>query len=632
MAFRGMVEALNAASPETRFALATTYASQLATHAGGESLAQLLRIGQAEAVDVSGRCATVRARNILISNGLRDLHELLQVTVPDLRDLRNCGQLSLADILVALLISAVEGDASDEAEDGVDLDATLLDLFEDWAYTLSDRQRLIFRHRIVRRDRNLEDLGHELSVTRERVRQLEKKLIENFNSWRTSAPAADRIADLDALIRSGGSPLTTLDAVSEQFSELSEKVPSLQIKFRTVLGVLLPDLDIDEPWLATTSLSDLRDRSFRAALGASGESLDRIRDGFGMAESEWADWLGYCGLRALNDVIVPKGASQPELAVAVLGAAGRPLSAEEIAEQIQVDAIRSLRNRLQDDDRIVRVGPNSYGLPEWNLETYEGIREEIVQRIERGGGRAWLSDVVEELVEQFAVSPASVRAYASRREFARRDGWITLANGDANTGHTSRKLPTPRETRRCFFLKEQWWLRVDITRDTLRGSGFPVPLGVMSLFQVAEGTERTFGAAGQDIRISWTGLQPHFGSVRHLVTQLAAKPGDVLWLSPMGEGSIRARLVRAWSRSDGDEIALRAGLRRGIHGNDLRVALASALELPAETSWNSLVVAFRSRGDLDLAETVEGYVLSDAARAVATVPDLGDFLAALGGS
>lgn len=75
-----------------------------------------------------------------------------------------------------------------------DLHPTLRDLLELWAISLDERQCLILRHRVVRRDRTLEDLGNELGVSRARVGQLEKKLVDNFAELAAdpSDPRADR--------------------------------------------------------------------------------------------------------------------------------------------------------------------------------------------------------------------------------------------------------------------------------------------------------------------------------------------------------------------------------------------------------------------------------------------------------
>jgi len=649
-AFKSVIADLHS-TPDvgTHDEMATAWAQRLSMVENTESLQNLLGIDSVELLDVSLHCDTKRAINVLQSSGLTNLPELVKLSVQDLWNLRNCGTQTVNDILRALLVTAAKGEPKlDRSNDAQTVNSndlritvtptTLVDLLGFLISNLDDRQRTIVRHRIIKRDRTLDDLGHNFTVSRERVRQIEKKVIDRFATWLKEPAVTPHISTLKEKVHSICSPLATFDELSASLPELSEKLLDTDFQLRDFIETLLPEVHLDGQWVATKPLSDLRDETFKAAVktgqqGHLDNNVRHLRDTLSLDDQKWSDWMNYCGLREFAGLIVRQGASQLELAVAVLRKTGHPLSTEEIAERLEVESVRSLRGRLQEDDRIARVGPNSYGLPEWQLETYEGIREEIVQRIERSGGRVLLSAVVEELVEQFGVSANSVRAYASAREFARQDGWISLAGFremDASSRPAGRNH-SPAQTRRCFYAKELWWFRIDVGKDTLRGSGFPVPRGVMTLFQVAEGTERAFTSLGKEVRISWLGIQPQFGSLRYLLEQVNAREGDTLWLAPVGENGLRARLHRKWGQEEADEIVLRSGVRRGLVGDDLRAAVAKALGLPSETAWHSLALALRSRGDLDLAEVIEVYASSDAVRPENTVPDINDFFAALGG-
>ncbi|MEV4245043.1 sigma factor-like helix-turn-helix DNA-binding protein [Streptosporangium canum] len=633
----------------TRDEMATAWAKRLSMAENTESLQNLLGIDSVEPLDVSSHCDTKRAANVLRFNELTELPKLIKLSVQDLWNLRNCGTQAITDILYALLITAAENgpklDRSNSTQTGngddlqiVAAPVTLSGLLSFLMRELDDRQRTIVRHRLIKRDRTLDDLGHNFAVSRERVRQIEKKVIDKFSNWLKEPAVAPHIAALKEQVHSACSPLAIVDELSTALPGLSENLPDIDLQLIDFIEILLPEIHLDGRWVATSPLSDLRDETFKAAVRAGQQGhldheVQHLRDTLSLDDQKWSDWMNYCGLREFAGLIIRQGASQLELAVAVLRKTGHPLSTEEIAERLEVESVRSLRGRLQEDDRIARVGPNSYGLPEWQLETYEGIREEIVQRIERAGGRVLLSVVVEELVEQFGVSANSVRAYASAREFARQDGWISLA-GFREMDTSSRpagRSHSPAQTRRCFYAKELWWFRIDVGKDALRGSGFPVPRGVMTLFQVAEGTERTFSSLGKEVRISWLGIQPQFGSLRYLLEQVNAREGDTLWLAPVGENGLRARLHRKWGQEEADEIVLRSGVRRGLVGDDLRTAVAEALGLPSETAWHNLAMALRSRGDLDLAEVLEAYASSDAVRPENAVPDINDFFAALGG-
>ncbi|GGL03190.1 hypothetical protein Sme01_19040 [Sphaerisporangium melleum] len=627
-----VMELSESPAPEDRHRLLIRRAKQLAASESQDPLGRLLGVERPDHRDVRPRCGSIRSVGVLNANGLATVSHLAPLSVQDLWDLQGSGLDVVQDILQALIVTVTEGigTTDDEVvvEADVDPDTTLADLLELWVSQLDDRQLATFRHRVVSRDQTLDDLGKEFGVSRERIRQVEQRVVEDFEAWRESTAVQWRLKALETEVRAAVPTLIGLAALTQRFPQLREELRFIGPRLGDVVGVLFPSLYVEEEWVATRPLPDLRDETVRAAAEA---NLDTFRDQISLHGEEWARWLDSCGLRSVGSLVVRKTASQPELAVAVLRQAGHPMRTEEIAELLGLDAIRSLRNRLLDDERIARVGPNSFGLPEWQLETYEGIRDEIVQRIERAGGRAWLPAVVDELVEQFGVSPRSVRAYATRKEFVRTDGWISLAGqGSAAPGRPRTAMATPAETRRCFLYKGLWWFRVDVRKDLLRGSGLTAPVGVMTLFQVAEGAERVLSALGQDIRFSWTAAQPQIGSLRPIASRLDAKEGDVLWLTPTGGGAVRVRLVRGWKKGEDDEVAIRTGVPRGLTGEDLRVAVAGALMLPEETSWETLVTTLRSRGDLELAEVVEAYTVSSAARPGA-VPDLGDFFAALDG-
>ncbi|MBB4917458.1 sigma factor-like helix-turn-helix DNA-binding protein [Streptosporangium saharense] len=628
-----IMELSESPTPEDRHLLVNRGAKQLATSESLASLGRLLGVEGPDRRDIRPRCRLIRSVGVLSGSGLATASHLASLSVQDLWDLQGSGGDVVEDILQALIFTALDddgatdGDVLDKA--GVDPDMTLTDLLELWVSQLDERQQATLMHRVICRDQTLDDLGKEFGVSRERIRQVEKRLVEDFETWRQGTAVRWRLETLEAEVKSTVPTLINLATLMQRVPQLVEEIHSLGTSLGNLLGVLLPKLYVEKEWLATRPLPDLRDETVRAAAGS---GLDAFRNQALLDDQQWAQWLESCGLRRIGGLVARKTASQPELAIAVLRQAGHPLQTEEIAALLGLDAIRSLRNRLLDDERIVRVGPNSFGLPEWQLETYEGIREEIVQRIERGGGRALLSAVVDELVEQFGVSPLSVRAYATQKEFTRRDGWISLAGqGSAGSERARRVMATPAQTRRCFFHKAQWWFRVDVGRELLRGSGLTAPVGAMLLFQVDEGTERIFPALGQDIRVSWTAAQPQLGSLRPLAVRLDAKEGDVLWLAPTEQGAVRTRLVRGWNKGEDDEIAICTGVPRGLTGEGLRMAVASALMLPEETSWQALVTTLRSRGDLELAEVVEAYTVRDMTRPEDAVPDLGDFFAALGG-
>ena len=101
---------------------------------------------------------------------------------------------------------------------------------------------------------------------------------------------------------------------------------------------------------------------------------------------------------------------------------------------------RSLRNRISESDVLVRIDADfTVALAEWGLEEYEGIATEIIQRIERGGGVASRSAIIEEFTTDFGVKEQSVITYLSTEMFA-----VTGDEVDSPTRRNAPRRPLPR--------------------------------------------------------------------------------------------------------------------------------------------------------------------------------------------
>jgi hypothetical protein len=181
----------------------------------------------------------------------------------------------------------------------------------------------------------------------------------------------------------------------------------------------------------------------------------------------------------------------------------------------------------------------------------------------------------------------------------------------------------PSTVRRCFLHDGRWWFRIDIDAEALRGSGLKVPVGIMTLFQVARGTERRFQALGKEIKLSWMGKQPALGSVRHLINELNGQSGDTLWVTP-AQDQIAVRLLHRAPESDTkNKVRLLCGI--DDDGAPLLAQVTSALGLSGHRNLSNIIQALRSRGDADVADLLEPH----ESREPRPAPDMDEFLDAL---
>jgi hypothetical protein len=94
----------------------------------------------------------------------------------------------------------------------------------------------------------------------------------------------------------------------------------------------------------------------------------------------------------------------------VLRLTGTPMTPAELIRAIGHGSEGALKN--QRGDRLVRIDKHfRLALPEWGFEEYDGIAAEIRQRIDRGGGIARVSDIIDEFTRSFGVSVSSVQSY-----------------------------------------------------------------------------------------------------------------------------------------------------------------------------------------------------------------------------
>ncbi|WP_214327062.1 sigma factor-like helix-turn-helix DNA-binding protein [Nonomuraea sediminis] len=428
------------------------------------------------------------------------------------------------------------------------VDKPLPEPIEDVFAALDDRQRAIARDRLYAGQRaTLDELAQRFSVTRERIRQIERDLRDHVEAWLGSPEAAALVAHVSWLRGRLGSAVPADD--------LAAAVPWHRGELRT-LGIpvwrfvrtLLTGYEQADGWLVAGGADELREKTrqlFADGPRPLGEAVTMVTQ-LGVREDVAERWiLAVPQLRVLEQHVVPWPRSINEKAEAVLAVAGRPLSPEEIQERIGEDySLVGIRNQLTADERFMRVDRNKYGLARWGGEEYLGIREMIAREIERAGGEASVSTIVTNLTSRYDVSESSVRAYSGGPGFERTQrGWIRVAGSGDVEPYQPRKDVS--ETRRSFRSRDgRWWHRVDVNAEHLRGSGSPLPTGFAAYLGMAPGGQLTAATPSGDVVISWHN-QPTMGSIRNVLADFKAGEGDHVFLTVSDGGELLTRHLPA---------------------------------------------------------------------------------------
>jgi hypothetical protein len=491
---------------------------------------------------------------------------------------------------------------------------------------IGDRSDLFVRRRLVRDGRpTLQQLGNELGISRERVRQLESGAVDRalhlvatsefrHLRWRAGelaavlGPAVPVASDVleDALqwaCRGLDDPesCTARDLLLWLAGPYELDPAGWLVGPNLSMKTLLDEFQarVGDQWLLSRasvaeliSLVELSPTLVEPFLSAAG----RWRS---IGDDWWVRWDGAVG----------------EKAEIVLLLTMHPMTAEEINSAIgEAHSTTSVRNALAAESRFVRLDKTgTYGLTEWGLEEYSGIAQEILERIERSGGSAPLEQLVREFVDQFGVSETSVRMYAASPAFVVSDGLVRRR--EASEAYQ----PDERIERvRGSYVRSDGavLLQVPIDRDVLRGSGRQLAEPVAALLGMRPGSRVEFVASGGSrVLLTWpetSVMGPSLGSVRNLASDLGLELGDRMVLafhaasstveaSPVQDGSLSS--LTGLALEHGREVEQLATSIR-VRPMDVRAALHARGDhevlalLPSPASTDDLSDAIDEFGDL----------------------------------
>lgn len=495
------------------------------------------------------------------------------------------------------LVNASEVLAQEHAE----LDAA--ELLQRAINTLDGRaQKILAKRLFADHPETLDELGKDLGVTRERVRQIEAKaraaMIESLESESVFEALGASIRELIGAIL----PLADLLV---QMPALARMVEAATQPAWRVFDRLDDSYEIEDGWCAAPTIqvaqTAILTRLQELANPHGVVRIDNI-DALNPNQPESAaraflrDWLIYCGCVLDGDWILTRTHSVGDRAASVLSIAGSPMTSQEILDRLGVErSLGSLRNAMGSDGRFERVDRDRWALVEWGLDAYSGIRAVIRGEVAREGGQVQMDVLIERITSKYTVSASSVIAYASASPFEARDGVVRFAMGDRDV----RK--GPERTRRLYRRTDAWVYRVKVTTDHLRGSGSPATVAVAAILDLQPGQSRALESALGPQTISWTGNQPAFGTIRRFLIDSDIETGTEIFLVIGDDGSFRIEPVDL----DGTDPLERALRLVGVTGNSSRqprVALAAAIRLPEDSPAASVIGGYRERGDSDIAD------------------------------
>ncbi|MEU3551657.1 sigma factor-like helix-turn-helix DNA-binding protein [Streptomyces longwoodensis] len=451
----------------------------------------------------------------------------------------------------------------------------------------------------------LDQIGRDHGVSRERVRQIEGKARTAMRDLLGDG-LLGRVAETTRALISTVRPLDDLLALLPALGKVVDAVG--QPAWR-VLNGLDDAYEIEDGWCAALTMTAARTIT-QTQLHEKADTYGVVRlEGLALIETSSPErlpeltrsWLTQCGYVIDGGFVFTRTQSVNDYGAAVLSIAGTPLTAQEIADRFIFErSVGSLRNAMSQDDRFQRVDRDRWALSEWDMDAYVGVRALIQEQVERGGGHVLLNDLIEYITGKYSVTATSVVTYASSLPFESRDGVVRMAAADREI----RK--SPERTRRLFRHQDAWAYRVRITKDHLRGSGFPAPVAIAGIVGLQFGQTRQLASTLGPQTIGWTGNQPAFGSIRRFLLDSDIAVDSEVFLIMTDDGHFALEPVREPAGDGLAEALSLIGVADTLDGNEAREALTKAIGLSPRSPMASIIGGYSERGDSDIATLLMG--------------------------
>lgn len=474
---------------------------------------------------------------------------------------------------------------------------------------LSERDQDILRDRLAADPETLEALAERHGITRERVRQIVNRLRRSFDE---SLESNALIIERTALARDAIGGIIDIRELNLTLFAALPMVDYLPVELDEPFFFLL----FPEGWFVRygeksswfvdeatrRTLTDVRTRAL-----ADGMPTEEFMDAVPAlrAVEELPTFLAAIGLQEIDGEVMARNLSLNERAVRLLRRTGSPVEFDDIVDVLQAAAqVRSLRNALLTDDRIVRVDKDTFALAEWGLAAYSTVRDLMRQELEAAGGEARIADIRDRLTARFDIKASSIDAYAKGSEFVRVSPGVIRLRGE-HEGVEDLERPL-HSLRGCVRIGRRWALRVEVTASLLKGFSLLLPSGMGPHFGVPQGESATLPTdRSGDISVVRRGLQDNIGRLRWVAQEMGLGEGDVLFVRlPERRGGrisfsglLRSDVERANPR-------LRAALLLGQEESLTLSVACSALGMPRGSRPVEVVDRLRSRGEEELAELV----------------------------
>ncbi|MFW0788125.1 sigma factor-like helix-turn-helix DNA-binding protein [Gordonia sp. CPCC 205333] len=541
-------------------------------------------------VDFSG--ATVKA---LTHNEIRDTSTLTEHSADSLLTLPRIGPAVINQVLTTLIRLSAETISAP----AVNSSESMTEFVND----LTGRDRLVLVERILSdRPRTQTELAAQIGSSRERVTQLDRSIRRKLEDLVAQDYSLDLLRS-DILSRA--QPLVAVDEFLASHPTAARPVPALDVATWRIVCAGISGITASEGWILRGTLREVTAQTHAivtAAATPEGTSpLSQVAIELGLPLSDAAKWLRRTGFAILSGHAISASASTGDLVAAVLGIADAALTFADITAALGEfpRADSSLRNALVADDRIIKTDRNHYGLARWGVERYVPVHRQIGALLDAAGGTASIDEIASAIRAKYAVSEASIRAYASSGEFETRGHSVT------RRARPYRPRKSPTSTRALYRDNHVVHWQTSITAAHVKGAAFNIPSALAGIIGVGPGSPVTLDSPLGPQQFTWASVQARSGSIKRFVTEIPLVQGDPVFID-FGPGTFDIRLASPMSdRSVASQIlALLGRTSKDLGRRELTSVLREALWLPPDATVDVILSTLEHRKESVLAQLV----------------------------
>ena len=480
----------------------------------------------------------------------------------------------------------------------------------DWYRSLDKRRQVILSSRtlVLSGARILQDIASEFGVSRERIRQLEGRLIGDLGRLARTTAWESVVWRSHSVRQVAGAAYPSGDERIEAL--LGADRPWSQAEAAVVRGVILRfagPYRLEHGWLVSNMerLEAARTGLLEQAKDAGSIKIDAAREvmtAAGLQPRFFRAWLSHrSGMREIDGRIVEWPRSLGGRVLSLMRLRGSPVSPDELVEDLGPGVnVRSLKSSLSSSEQFVRVGLSKWGLKTWGLPEYGGIAAAISEELSQNGPALPIDVLATRLSAAWGIAENSVISLCNAPRFVVDHRMVRLRRDDELFS-----VSTDLSRARGVFKPSDYAVSVliDVDHDLLRGSGRSVAEQVAGLLAIRPGQGKEYRAEAEAICLFWPDTSisgPAIGSLRVHAEELNAVAGDRLRITIHGDTqSADVNLVaktRVEGLVGGARIAEVTGL--GGQGQEILARLAAAVE----SDTHGLARFLRGRGDTELAD------------------------------